>query len=321
MRARAVALLVARRLVVALGLLVLVSFLVFGLLYIAPGSAEQVLIGPRPATPELVASLRHQYHLDDSFLAQYWIYLSHAARLDFGTSIRTGQPVTDVMRGAAPVTIFLGIYAFLLTMVSGIAIGLLAAVRRRTAVDRGVVGLSIVGVSAPAFATGILLIYVFGATLAWFPTLGAGSGFGDRLWHLTLPAIALAVSASALIVKLTRAAVIGALEQDYVTFARARGLSGSRVLFAYGLRNALVPILSGGGLILGYVLTGAVIAEVTFSLPGLGNLLVTAVGGKDVPVVQAVALAFAATIILINLAVDLLYIVVNPQIELEQRGG
>lgn len=321
MTLRLLGLLVAKRLVVAVGLLLLVSFGVFSLLYIAPGSVEQILVGARPTTPALLAELRQQYHLDDPFLAQYWGYLSNVLQFDFGESIRTSQPVLEAVSDAIPVSVFLGLYAFVLTMAIGVVLGMVAAIRKRSALDRAIVGFSVFGVSAPAFATGILLIYVFSVQLPWFPSLGAGSGFGDRLQHLTLPALALAVSASALVVKLTRAAMINALEQDFMTFARARGLNQRRVLLAYALRNALVPIVSAGGLILGYVLTGAVLVEVTFSLPGLGNLLIQGVESKDVPVVQAVAMLFSAVIILINLAMDVAFLLIDPRIRLERQSA
>ncbi len=321
MTAQGLAPLVGKRLLAALGILLLVSFAVFTLLYIAPGSVEQILIGPRPSTPELIAELRAQYHLDESFLGQYWGYLQGLFQFDFGTSIRTKQPVLEAMKDAIPISLFLGVYAFVLTIAIGVPMGILAALRKRSLVDRGIVGLAVVGVSAPAFATGILLLYVFSVELGWFPTIGAGTGFVDRLWHMTLPAIALALTAGALVVKVTRAAMINALDQDYLTFARARGLSNARVLIAYALRNALVPIVASGGLILGYVLTGAVLVEVTFTLPGMGNLMIEAVTSKDFPVVQAVAMAFAIVIILINLVVDILYLFIDPRIRVGGQGA
>lgn len=320
-RGRQVAVLILKRLLAAIVILLVVSFAIFTLLYIAPGSPEQALIGARPATPKLIAHLRAEFHLDEPFLVQYWIYLKGVLTLDFGTSARTGIPVSTMISEAAPITLFLGIYAFLLTTVFGVIAGITAALRHRSAWDRGVVGLSIVGVSTPAFASGFLLMYVFSIELGWLPTIGAGEGFSGHLSHLTLPAIALAISGAALVVKLTRAAMVNSLEQDYVTFARARGLSQRRVVGGYGLRNALVPIVSSGGLILAYVLTGAVLVEVTFIVPGLGSMLVEAVNTKDVPVVQAVALLFAAVIIAVNLVVDVLYIFIDPRIRIGAQSS
>jgi peptide/nickel transport system permease protein len=313
---RVVGTLVLRRVLVGLGVMALVSIGIFTLLELAPGSTEQLLVGPRPSTPELIEALRIEYNLDDSFLVRYWTWFTGAIHFDLGTSLRTSQPVTDAIGSAAPVTLFLGCYAFGLAMVGGITTGIIAALRQRSFLDRSLVAASVVGVSTPAFAMGIVLLYLFAVLLPWFPSLGAGEGFTDRLVHLTLPAIALALAVGALVVKLTRAAMINVLDQDYVAFAKGRGLSSARVLFAYALRNALVPVVSAAGLILGYVLTGAVLVEVTFNLPGLGALLVEAVATKDVPVVQAIALLFAAIVISINVLVDVLFIYIDPRIRI-----
>jgi peptide/nickel transport system permease protein len=228
--------------------------------------------------------------------------------------VRSSVPVSSEIGSRIGVTALLGLYASLIAVCVGVPLGMLSAFRHRRLVDRVVVGVSVVGVSAPAFISGIFLLYVFAVSFGWFPVSGQGTGFVDRLWHFTLPAAALALSALALIVKLTRAGMVRALEQDYVAFARARGLSWSRVATRYALRNALVPVVTAGGLIVGYTLTGAVLVESTFSLPGLGSLLIDAVNFKDVPVVQAIALTFATIIVIVNLATDLLYRAVDPRI-------
>lgn len=295
-------------------LLALISFGVFSLLYLAPGSTEQVLLGTRPATPETLRAIRHEYHLDQPFLTQYWIWAKAAVHLDFGRSVRTSEPVLSGIASRFGVTAFLGGFAFVIAMAFGVGLGIASALRRTSLVDRGVVLFAVVGVSAPAFATGILLLYLFAVVLPWFPAFGSGSGFVDRLYHLTLPAIALALTAMALIVKLTRAGMIGALEQDYVVFARARGVSSRRILFSYALRNALIPVITGAGLILGYMLTGAVLVEVTFALPGIGSLLVDSVTFKDLPMVQGIVLLIAVVIVVVNLVTDLLYLAVDPRI-------
>lgn len=305
---------VGRRLLALVLLLIVISFTVFSLLFVAPGSPEQVLLGTRPASPGAIAAIRAEHHLDDPFLLQYARWARDAVRLDFGRSIRTGEPVTTALEGRLGVTLRLGALAFALTMLAGIPLGMLAAVKRRTIVDRVVVGLSVVGVSAPAFATGILLLYLFAVRLDWFPVFGQGEGFIGGLHHLALPAIALALTAVALVIKLTRAGMISALEQDYVVFARARGISRPRILVRYALRNALVPIVTAGGLILAYMLVGAVLVESTFALPGAGSLLVDSVTGKDLPMVQGLAVISAAVVVFVNLAVDLLYFAVDPRI-------
>jgi peptide/nickel transport system permease protein len=305
---------VGRRLAALAVLVVLVSVVVFGLLYLAPGSPEQVLLGARPSTPETIAAIRAEYHLDDPFFVQYLEWARGAVRLDFGRSIRTNEPVLDGIRERLTLTLQLGLLAFALTMLIGVPLGMLAAVRKRTALDRGVVALSVVGVSAPSFATGVLLLYVFAVRFAWFPVFGQGTGVGDRLHHLALPAFSLALTGIGLVLKLTRTAVIVALDQDYVTFARSRGISRGRVLWAYGLRNALVPIVTAGGLLLAYMLAGTVLVEVTFALPGLGSLLVDSVRTLDLPMVQALTILVAVIVVLVNLAADLLYVAIDPRI-------
>lgn len=310
----ALLLFVARRLVALVLLLLIISFGVFALLYIAPGSVEQVLLGTRPSNPETLQAIRDEHNLDDPFLTQYAKWLQGAVVLDFGRSIRTSEPVLSGIRDRMGLTLFLGMFGFLIALVLGVLLGVVAAVKKRGFIDRSVVGLSVIGVSAPAFATGIFLLYIFAVLLGWFPAFGQGEGFTDRLWHLTLPALALALTAMALILKLTRAAMITALEQDYVAFARARGIPRTRVLFTYAFRNALVPVVTAAGLILGYMLTGAVLVEVTFALPGVGSLLVDSVEFKDVPMVQGLTMVVAFVIIFVNLLTDILYLFIDPRI-------
>jgi peptide/nickel transport system permease protein len=212
------------------------------------------------------------------------------------------------------VTFFLGVYAFLLAVLIGIPAGIASAMRNRTAADRAIIGISLIGVSVPAFVSGILLLYLLAIDAGWFPVYGPGTDFPDRLWHLTLPAFALAFGVMALIVKLTRAAMITVLEQDYIAFAQARGVGPLRIITRYALRNSAGPIITAGGLILGVVLTGAVLVEQVFALPGIGTLLITSVESKDVPVVQGFTLLAAAILIGANFLIDLGYLFIDPRI-------
>jgi peptide/nickel transport system permease protein len=306
---------VFRRLVGLAVVVVLVSFLVFSLLYIAPGSPEQLLLGnSKTIDPETVRAVRAQYHLNGPFLERYFHWAADAAHLDFGTSIRTSEPVAHGIAQRLSLTSQLAGVAFLVTLLLGIPLGVLAAVRRTKIVDRGVVFFSVVGLSAPAFASGVLLLYVFAVRLPWFPAFGQGAGFLDRLKHLVLPASALALTATGLVVKITRAAFVTELEKDYVTFARARGISPSRVLFRFVLRNAATPIVTAAGLILAYMLAGSVLVEVTFALPGIGALLVDSVTSQDIPMVQGLAMLIAVLVVVANLIVDLVYPLIDPRI-------
>lgn len=314
MRARQVSFFLTRRLLALVVLLLLISFLIFGLLYLAPGNAIQVLLGTHPASPGAIAALQAKYHLDDSFIVQYLLWLKGAVHLNLGISIQSGQAVTSLIASRIGVTIFLGIYAFMLAVLIGVPAGVMSAMRNRTVADRAIVGVSLLGVSVPAFVSGILLLYLLAIDAGWFPVYGPGGAFPDRLWHLTLPAFALAFGVMALIVKLTRAAMITVLEQDYIAFAQARGVGPVRVITRYALRNALGPIITAGGLILGVVLTGAVLVEQVFALPGIGTLLITSVESKDVPVVQGFTLLAAAILIGANFLIDLCYLFIDPRI-------
>jgi peptide/nickel transport system permease protein len=310
---------VVRRLGGLVVVLVAVSFLVFSLLYLAPGSPEQLLLGnSKTIDPVTVHAVRQEYHLDGPFLLRYVRWAGAALQLDFGKSIRTGEPVRHGIAQRLSLTAQVAGIGFALTILVGLPLGVLAAARRTRLVDRGIVFFSIVGVSAPAFATGILLLYLFAVRAGWFPAYGQGTGFADRLHHLVLPGVALALTATGLVVKITRAAFVVELEKDYVTFARARGVRTLRVLFGFVLRNAATPIVTAAGLILAYMLAGSVLVEVTFALPGIGALLVDSVTSQDIPMVQGLAMLVAAMVVLVNLLVDVLYPLIDPRIGFEK---
>ncbi|WP_432990316.1 ABC transporter permease [Dactylosporangium sp. CA-233914] len=307
---------IARRLAAMVLLLILLSFVIFSLTYLTPGSPVDVLLGPNTRTPETVAALTAKYHLNEPFFTQYWYWVKGAAQLDFGDSIQTTLPVTDQITSRLPTSLYLGGYAYIVALALGIIPGVVAAMRRGGALDRVTVAGSIVALSTPAFVSGVFALYLLAVVVPIFPVAGLGEGFVDGLWHLTLPAIALALSVMAFLVRHTRAAMIGVLDQDYVTFARARGMSARRVMLKYALRNALMPIVTISGTLLSSLIIGAVVVEQTFSLNGVGSLLVQSVMSKDVPMIQGLALVIAALIIVMNLLADIAYIVIDPRIRL-----
>ncbi|MFE4197090.1 ABC transporter permease [Paenarthrobacter sp. NPDC056912] len=304
-----IAKLVARRLAAAVVVLFVLSVITFALLALPEGGPERALLGNRPSTPEVLEAIRAKYLLDEPFLVQYWNWFTHAITGDFGTSITARQPVMTMIGQRFPITATLGIYALVLTVLIGIPAGLAAGLRRGKLVDKSITLVSLVFMSAPAFALALLLLYVFAVALNWFPVYGIGD-----LNHFTLPAIALALGQAAILVRQTRAAALDIGGQDYITFARARGLGRSRIWGRYSLRNSALPILTVAGLIAAGNLTGAVFVEQTFSLPGLGSLLVQAVGQKDIPLVQALVLLGGLVMILANLLVDVAYMIVDPRV-------
>lgn len=310
--------LLLRRLAVALPLLLLISFGVFALVHLAPGDPVRALLGTRPSDPETLAALRERYHLNDPFIVQYGKWLWQVLQGDLGRSINGNRLVWSAIKERAGVTVFLSLISTAIVLIVGIALGVIAALKRGTRLDRTLVMFGVFGISSPAFVTGIFLLYVFGVVLGWFPTYGAGRGFLDRFWHLALPAAALALSVMAIVVKITRAAMVKELDRDYVTFARARGLSAGRVIFAYVLRNALVPVVTAAGVVIVGLLAGWIYVEVTFALPGLGFLTVDAVQKRDIPLIQGTTLVFSCFVVAVNLAVDLLYTLIDPRIRYER---
>jgi peptide/nickel transport system permease protein len=312
--------LVARRAVFALVLLMVVSFLVFSLTALAPGSQLTALLGGRPPTQEQIAALTAQYHLDDPFLAQYVRWLGDAVRLDFGTSSVSGTAVTQRIGEYLPVTAQLAALATVLTVLVAVPAGLLAGIRRGGWGDRLVSVLTVGGMSAPPFAVGILLVYLLGVRFSLLPVYGVGRGPSDRLMHLILPAVTLTIGLTALVARQTRAAVLDVMRQDFITFARARGLSRRRIVMAYVLRNSALPVITSIGLLLISLVAGAVLVEQVFSLPGLGSLIVSSVRDNDVPVIQGVTMVFAAVVISINLLVDLVSLLIDPRVRHAVRG-
>ncbi|MFM2078983.1 MAG: hypothetical protein RJA49_2873 [Actinomycetota bacterium] len=293
-------------------LLLAVSFVVFSLLHLTPGDPARNLLGPRPSSPEILASIRAQFHLDDSFISQYLRWLGGVLHGDFGTSIRSDTPVTTLLADRVVVTAQLAFLAFALTVLVAVPLGIAAAARAGSVIDRTMNVGAIIGVGAPTYAVGLLLLYVFGVSLDIFPVYGSGDGGLDRLWHLVLPAVTLAFGVGALVFKLTRTAVLGELDQDYVAFAVSRGLSPGRVRRMV-LRNAFIPVVTSLGLVFGFLFGGTILVEVTFALQGIGSLLASSVEFKDIPVVQAITLLTATVIALTALTVDLVYVAADPR--------
>ena len=298
---------ILRRLAGAAVVLTLLSFLVFSLLYLVPGDPVKILVGTRRLTPEVRQAVTARYGLDEPLVVRYWHWLTRALIGDFGDSVRSATPVTDVLAARVSLTAWLTVGAFILAVAVGVPLGIAAARRRGSWVDRTIVGWSVVGVSAPGFALGLVLLYVFGLMLGWFPVFGEGTGLVDTLWHLTLPALALPR-----LVRIPRAAVGAELSQDYVTFARSRGVPHRRITAMY-VRGAALPIITSAGLILGTLFGSTVLVEEAFSLPGLGQLLADSITYKDVPVVQAIALLVAFVIIVVTLIVDVAAFAVDPR--------
>ncbi|MFV0463932.1 MAG: ABC transporter permease, partial [Nostocoides sp.] len=248
-------------------------------------------------------------------------WLTDALRGDLGQSIVYKTDVSKVVGSRADVTLELGVFAALITTVVGVVLGAVAALRAGRFLDRVISIVVVVLASISGYVSAIMLLVVFGVQLRWFPILGTGTGFTDRLYHLVLPAIALSVSLIALVARTTRASVAKTAGAEFVETARARGLSPRHTFFKHVLRSSLIPILTVSGLAVGYLISGAVLVEYAFGLNGLGSLLVTSVQSKDYAVVQTVTLLFTGIFIVTNLLIDLLYGVIDPRVRLGEGAA
>ncbi|MFO7691170.1 MAG: ABC transporter permease [Cryobacterium sp.] len=296
--------------------LVLASLVVFIGVRQLPGDPALAMAGEE-ATPERVEVIREQLGLNEPLLTQYLTFVGNMARGDLGESTRTGTMVTELIATTLPVTLWLSGYAILVAVVVGVVLGIIAERFRGRWPEWIANGLALIGLSVPNFWLGILAILYLAVTLGWFPASGYVSMTDDPLgaiYHLTLPAIILGTGLAAVIMRQTRASMIETMKTDYVRTAKAKGLGRGRVLVRYGLRNSLIVVVTIVGLQLGGLISGAVVTERIFALPGFGKLTLDAVFTRDYPVIQAVVLIITVGYILINLAVDILYSVINPRI-------
>lgn len=300
-----------------LATLLAASLVVFGALALAPGDPLVFLTGGRTVGPDVLAALRAEHNLDDPFLARYWHWLTGVVQGDLGRSVVFGEPVASLIGARVATTAMLVAYAGLLIVVSGIALGALAGLRPGR-VDQAVVVVTSLGVAIPSFVAAAGLIAVFGVGLGWFPVIGSGDGFLDRIRHLTLPAVALALAAAAYLTRVTRSATRRETTREHVETARSRGLPPSLIVRRHVLRNALIPVTTAGGMIVAALLAGAVVVERAFSLDGLGSLLVQAVDQRDFPVVQGVVLLLVAVFVVLNSLVDACYALLDPRLRKER---
>lgn len=307
---------VLKRLLDAIPTTFLVLLLVFIAMRILPGDPAIAALGDQ-ATPEQLALFRERMGLNDPLWLQFLNFVWGAVTLDFGSSLLNNRPVLGLILYNLPYTIELTIVAMLMGVAAGIPLGVVAATRRNRLPDTGVRVFSLVGYAVPDFYLGALLLITFSLNLGWFPINGGGDGFLDRMHHIFLPALTLAMVKAAFIGRLTRTSLLEVLSRDYVRTARAKGAGEQRVIYRHGLRNALLPITTGLGLSLLATLSGSVAIELVFNRPGIGKLLISAIAERDYAVIQGGVIVFAMFVVLINLLMDLVYIVVDPRIEVK----
>lgn len=306
---------IAKRLMVALPTLLIVSMLVFGLQMLLPGDPVLAMAGEE-RDPETLARIREQLHLDDPVPVQYLRWLGGVVTGDLGTSLRTGEPVSQLIVQKLPVTIQLAVMSMIFAMLIGIPAGIIAAVRKGSVTDWLANFVALSGLSIPNFWLGIMLILLVSVNMGWLPASGYESIFVDpvrSLQTMIMPAFVLGTGLAATLMRHTRSSMLGVLSADYIRTARAKGLTGRQVVLKHSFRNALLPVITLTALLFGELLAGAVLTEQIFTIPGFGKLIVDAVFNRDYAVVQGVVLCTAVGFLLMNLVADVLSVMLNPR--------
>jgi peptide/nickel transport system permease protein len=300
--------------------LLVASMVIFLALSLAPGDPAVLLSGTNRPSPAVLASIRHEYHLDDPIWQRYWSWLSDVLHGHLGRSMVFHENVSAILSGRIATTAFLVAYAGVLIVAIGATSGLVAALRG--GLTRSTISVATtLAMGAPTFVVAVGLIWLFSTQLTWFPVYGSGSGFADRLWHLTLPAIALALAYLAYVSRITRTAVTAELRSEHVDTAYSRGLPRAVVIRRHVLRNAAAPILTVSGVTIAGLIAASAVAEQAFGLDGLGSLLVQSAAQQDVAVVQVVALIIVAAFVVINTIVDVVNAVLDPRFVLGRAAA
>jgi len=307
---------IGKRLLATIPVMAVVAVLVFAMLRLTPGDPAAILAGAS-ATTQDVADIRAKLGLDQPLLAQFFAWIGRMATGDFGESFFFKKQVAELVADRVEPTLMLALTTMTLSILVAVPLGVLAAYRQGTWIDRLVMGFAVLGFSVPVFVIGYVLIYVFAIELAWLPVQGyqpLAEGLWGCLKRLVLPSVTLSVIYIALIARITRTSVLEVLGEDYIRTARAKGLPETAVLMRHALTNAAVPIVTVIGIGIALLIGGVVVTESVFSIPGLGRLTVDAVLARDYPTIQAVILLFSFVYVLVNLVVDLLYTVLDPRI-------
>lgn len=311
---------IVTRLLTLIPLMFVITSIVFFMVRFVPGDPAKIMVGGQRISEKNLANIRTAYRLDQPLLTQYQLWVGDLLTGNLGRSYRQRTDVTQLIVERLPLTAKLAGFSFLLSLVIAVPLGVLAAVYRNTWVDVSATVFAVVVASSPVFFTGILLLLLFSFRLGWLPALGAGEGGWDEVLHLLLPSLTLGLSLAAITTRITRSSMVEALTQDYIETARAKGLPTRTVILKHALRNALVPIITVSGLLFGFLIVGTVLVEHTFGLGGLGSLLIDAVQVRDYPVVQGATVFIAATFIIINLLVDVLYGIIDPRVRYAGRA-
>lgn len=300
---------VIKRLLLMIPVILGISFIVFSIMSLTPGSPAKIILGDL-ASKESIEKLNEELGFNRPFLVRYFDYVKNALKGDFGRSYRTGLPVMKEIAQRFPTTIKLAFYSVLIATLVGIPVGIVSAVRQYSIIDSVSTILALIFISIPSFWLGLMLMLLFALHLGWFPTFGSETPI-----HFVLPALTTCASTLAILLRMTRSTMLEVIRQDYVRTARAKGATERRVILKHCLRNALIPIVTVIGVSFGYMLGGAIIAESVFGLSGIGQLMLNAVRTKDIPIVMATVLILALVFSMINLLLDIIYSFIDPRVK------
>lgn len=300
---------IVKRLCTLIPVLFIVSILVFMMVHVMPGDPAQIMAGDG-ATVEDVETIRVAYGFDRPLYEQYFRYITKALRGDFGTSFRTGRPVAQEIAIRFPNTMILAVTAIFISIVFGIGIGLISATKRNSIFDNVSMVVALIGLSIPPFYLGLMLMLIFCVMLRWLPITAEVSPIS-----MILPSVTLSARSLATIARMTRSSMLEVMSQDYILTAKAQGFSNQKIIFGHALKNSMNSIVTVAGIQFGTLLGGSVITEKVYGWPGLGELVITAIKARDFPVVQTTILVIAVSFVVVNLLVDILYVLINPRIK------
>ena len=316
---------IVRRVLQAIPTLLVISFLIFSILYITPGDPVTLILGTEneSVSSEQRTVIEKEWGLDKPFVVRYADFVWNAIHGDLGKSYATGQPVFQSVMDRMPATYLLTFFSVLLAVAVSVPLGILAALQHNSIWDSLATALATVGVSLPTFWFGLVLIIFFSVTLGWLPSTGSANlsdGVVNFLKYLIMPVTSLSLGMAATQTRMIRSSMLDVLDQDYVKYARSKGLKEKVVICSHALKNAMIPVITVIGNEIGGLLGGAVVTESIFSWPGVGRLAVTSISKRDYPMIQGITLMLCATYLLVNLAVDIVYVCVNPRIRLSQKA-
>lgn len=315
--------LILNRILQLIPIMLIVITLVFGITRVIPGNPASVMLGPQ-ASVEEVEKLTEEMGLNESIPKQFSKYIVHVIKGDLGKSYSYNEPVVDLIKDTFPNTVLLAITSITLALIVGVTVGVISATKQYSIFDYLSMILALIGVSMPIFWLGLMLVLVFSVKLMWLPTMGMGSldqGLWNFVSHLILPSVALSTIPAATFARITRSSMLETINKDYVKALRAKGLKESKIIWKHGFKNALPPILTVLGLQISSTLAGAILTETIFNWPGMGKLIVDAIGNRDYSLVQGIVLFIALIYVVVNLIVDIIYMYINPKVSYDSSNG